>query len=175
MTLSWCTRGGRSAFSTRTSRTIPSALRRTLPSLSASQLPRYLPPHLFTLWGLTSMVIFPVRLSPSVPSSRSHDPRFRISPPHFPSQPLCSEYTAGTSSDASAPPKDKGKTRLSAMARKFLAARNDLTTATSPNHGSHSTISSTALMDEQRLTKVLRLDSPPVLRPASIIGYSIRM
>ena len=30
-------------------------------------------------------------------------------------------------------------------------------------------------MDEQQLKKVLRLDSPPDLRPASIVGYSIKM
>lgn len=32
-----------------------------------------------------------------------------------------------------------------------------------------------SLMDENQLTKVLRLDSPPVLQPASIVGYSIKM
>jgi len=32
-----------------------------------------------------------------------------------------------------------------------------------------------SLMDERKLTEVLRLDSTPVLRPASIVGYSIKM
>jgi len=32
-----------------------------------------------------------------------------------------------------------------------------------------------SLMDEKQLAKVLRLDSPPVLRPASVVGYSIKM
>ena len=32
-----------------------------------------------------------------------------------------------------------------------------------------------SLMDDRKLTQVLRLNSPPVLRPASIIGYSIKM
>ena len=30
-------------------------------------------------------------------------------------------------------------------------------------------------MDDRQLKKVLRLDSPPVLRPASIVGYSIKL
>jgi len=30
-------------------------------------------------------------------------------------------------------------------------------------------------MDEQTLTEVLRLDSPPVLRPVSIVGFSTKM
>jgi len=30
-------------------------------------------------------------------------------------------------------------------------------------------------MDDRKLTEVLRLDSPPVLQPASIVGYSIKM
>jgi len=30
-------------------------------------------------------------------------------------------------------------------------------------------------MDEQQLTDILRLKSPPVLQPASIVGYSIKM
>lgn len=65
------------------------------------------------------------------------------------------------------------------MARKFLAAENDTdhTFATyqpdpwKPTHfffyGS--------LTDEGQLMKVLHLDSPPILRPASVIGYSIKM
>lgn len=32
-----------------------------------------------------------------------------------------------------------------------------------------------SLMDERKLTEVLRLTHPPVLRPASIVGYSIKM
>ena len=32
-----------------------------------------------------------------------------------------------------------------------------------------------SLMDERQLIKVLRLESPPVLKPASIVGYSIKM
>lgn len=65
------------------------------------------------------------------------------------------------------------------MARKFLAAKNG------PNYtwgtyqpGSWKPVYYFfygSLMDEQRLTGVLRLNSPPVLRPASIVGYSIKM
>ena len=32
-----------------------------------------------------------------------------------------------------------------------------------------------SLMDDQQLKKVLRLKSPPVLRPASVVGYSIKL
>ena len=32
-----------------------------------------------------------------------------------------------------------------------------------------------SLMDDRKLTQVLRLDSPPVLKPAFIIGFSIKM
>ena len=32
-----------------------------------------------------------------------------------------------------------------------------------------------SLMDDQKLTEILRLKSTPVLRPASIVGYSIKM
>ena len=32
-----------------------------------------------------------------------------------------------------------------------------------------------SLMDDRKLTEILRLDSPPVLKPASIVGYSIKM
>lgn len=32
-----------------------------------------------------------------------------------------------------------------------------------------------SLMDDQQLTNILRLTSPPVLRPASIVGYSIKL
>ncbi|KAF9641882.1 hypothetical protein BDM02DRAFT_3177003 [Thelephora ganbajun] len=87
--------------------------------------------------------------------------------------------TQGTAPGDPAPPKDQSTERLSAMAKKFLAAKNDPNCARVPYepepwkpahyffYGS--------LMDERKLTEVLRLDSPPVLRPASIVGYSIKM
>jgi len=70
-----------------------------------------------------------VCLSHSIPSPRCHDPRFRVSPPHSLSQPPCSQSLP----QAPAPtlhPKDKGKNRLSAVARKFLTTRNDPATVT---------------------------------------------
>jgi gamma-glutamylcyclotransferase (GGCT)/AIG2-like uncharacterized protein YtfP len=73
-----------------------------------------------------------------------------------------------------APPKDEGTNRLSAMVTKFLAARNDATHQTEPWKPVHYFFYG-SLMDEQKLTEVLRLDSTPVLRPASIVGYSIKM
>ena len=65
------------------------------------------------------------------------------------------------------------------MAKTFLAAGNDsdrtrVTHQPEPWVPVHYFFYG-SLMDEKTLTQVLRLSSPPVLRPASIVGYSIRM
>jgi gamma-glutamylcyclotransferase (GGCT)/AIG2-like uncharacterized protein YtfP len=68
---------------------------------------------------------------------------------------------------------------FSGMAKKFLAARNDpgnshVTYEPEPWKPVHYFFYG-SLMDEKQLTQVLRLKSPPTLRPASIVGYSIKM
>jgi len=65
------------------------------------------------------------------------------------------------------------------MAKKFLAAQNDpsnthITHQREPWKPVHYFFYG-SLMDEHQLTHVLSLKSPPVLRPASIVGYSIKM
>ena len=97
----------------------------------------------------------------------------------LPPTPLLTKFTTGTIHDAPELPKDEGTSHLSPMVRKFLAAQDDsdyADLACEPEpwkpvyyffYGS--------LMDERKLTQILRLDSPPVLRPASIVGYSIKM
>ena len=65
------------------------------------------------------------------------------------------------------------------MLRKFLAAQGDsdythVTYEPEPRKPVYYFFYG-SLMDERKLTQVLRLGSPPVLRPASIVGYSIKM
>ena len=80
------------------------------------------------------------------------------------------------------PPPLKGdrKNYVSPMAKKFIAAREHpgdrtyLDYRPAPWKPIHYFFYD-SLMDEQQLTEVLHLDSPPVLRPAFLTGYSIKM
>jgi len=65
------------------------------------------------------------------------------------------------------------------MARKFLAAQNDsgnpfANYRRKPWKPTHYFFYG-SLTDERQLMEVLHLDSPPILRPASVIGYSIKL
>ncbi|KAF9784599.1 hypothetical protein BJ322DRAFT_853824 [Thelephora terrestris] len=81
-----------------------------------------------------------------------------------------------TNADSSAPPKHQ---KTEAMAKMFRAARNS-------THGTLTTYEPESwkpvlyffygtLMDEKLLTGLLHLKYPPILRPASIVNYSIKM
>ena len=83
---------------------------------------------------------------------------------------------AGTNPDSQAPLQDQRTEDLltSAMLQNFLSGQN-YTNEPEPSWKPVQYFFYGSLMDERKLTEVLRLTHPPVLRPASITGYSIKM
>lgn len=111
------------------------------------------------------------------PSPQNHEPRSLSS--SLPA-PFLTVFATDTTPNAPAPSRDVERDHLSPMARKFqIAAQLEsagIQASPVPEpwkpvyyffYGS--------LMDDEQLTTVLRLTSPPVLRPASIVGYSIKL
>ena len=100
---------------------------------------------------------------------RQSSPTTMTQGPSPPSYPL-TRSIADTDPNAPAPPQNQG---MESLSKNLQSGQNG---TDEPKHwrpiqyffyGS--------LMDERRLTEILRLAYPPVLRPASIVGYSIKM